>query len=187
MNTNEQDINWWKAALNGDNDAYRLLFLNHYPWLFQYGKRMTGNPDMVEDAIQELFADIWQQQTAPPNTSVRAYLVRALKYKLIRQLEKSRRTVLKEEDTGFELSHEVFVIAQQEHHALGEKMKAALAQLSPRQKEIIYLKYYQELRYEEICEIMQLNYQGSRNLLYQALKSLRKLLEPEALRALLFM
>ena len=52
----------------------------------------------------------------------------------------------------------------------------ALAQLSNRQKEIIYLKYYQELSYDEVSEIMNINYQVARNLLYQSIKSLKKLL-----------
>jgi RNA polymerase sigma-70 factor (ECF subfamily) len=52
----------------------------------------------------------------------------------------------------------------------------ALDQLSNRQKEIIYLKFYQELNYEEVSEIMNINYQAARNLLYQSIKSLKKLL-----------
>jgi RNA polymerase sigma-70 factor (ECF subfamily) len=52
----------------------------------------------------------------------------------------------------------------------------ALGQLSNRQKEIIYLKFYQELNYDEVSEIMNINYQAARNLLYQSIKSLKKLL-----------
>jgi RNA polymerase sigma factor (sigma-70 family) len=52
----------------------------------------------------------------------------------------------------------------------------ALGRLSNRQKEIIYLKYYQNLSYEEVSEIMNINYQVARNLLYQAIKSLKSLL-----------
>lgn len=55
-------------------------------------------------------------------------------------------------------------------------MLQALAQLSNRQKEIIYLKFYQELNYDEVSEIMNINYQAARNLLYQSIKSLKKLL-----------
>jgi RNA polymerase sigma-70 factor (ECF subfamily) len=52
----------------------------------------------------------------------------------------------------------------------------ALERLSSRQKEIIYLKYYQNLSYEEVSEIMNINYQVARNLLYQAIKSLKTIL-----------
>ncbi len=55
-------------------------------------------------------------------------------------------------------------------------MLDALGRLSNRQREIIYLKYYQNLSYEEVSEIMNINYQVARNLLYQAIKSLKSLL-----------
>ena len=57
-----------------------------------------------------------------------------------------------------------------------EVLLAALDELSPRQREIIYLRFYQNLSYEEIADIMDLNYQTSRNLLYKAIRSLRGLI-----------
>jgi len=50
----------------------------------------------------------------------------------------------------------------------------ALNKLPPRQKEIIYLKIYKGLNYEEISEVMSINYQVVRNLLCQALKTFKK-------------
>jgi RNA polymerase sigma-70 factor (ECF subfamily) len=55
-------------------------------------------------------------------------------------------------------------------------MLHALNNLTNRQKEIVYLKYYQNLSYEEVSEIMKINYQAARNLLYQTIKTLRSLL-----------
>jgi RNA polymerase sigma-70 factor (ECF subfamily) len=46
--------------------------------------------------------------------------------------------------------------------------------LSPRQKEIVYLKFYNELSYQEIAEVTSLNYQSVRNYMHQALMALRK-------------
>ena len=63
----------------------------------------------------------------------------------------------------------------------------ALDQLSNRQKEIIYLKFYQELNYDEVSEIMNINYQAARNLLYQSIKSLKKLLTTLAFFCFLFL
>jgi RNA polymerase sigma-70 factor (ECF subfamily) len=56
----------------------------------------------------------------------------------------------------------------------------AIDQLSNRQKEIIYLKFYQNLSYEEVSEIMNINYQVARNLLHQAIKAMRKILSGTA-------
>ena len=78
----------------------------------------------------------------------------------------------------FELSHETFMINSLDHHERSNRILEALQDLSPRQKEVIYLKIYKGLSYEEVSEIMQLNYQVTRNLLCQALKTIRKLLVP---------
>lgn len=61
-----------------------------------------------------------------------------------------------------------------------------LAALSNRQREIIYLRFYQNLDYEEISEVMNINYQASRNLLSHAIKVLRQLEVPIFLMIALF-
>jgi RNA polymerase sigma-70 factor (ECF subfamily) len=68
------------------------------------------------------------------------------------------------------------LIHQQESDEKKQRVIKALEGLSHRQKEIIYLKYYQNLSYEEVSEIMNINYQVARNLLYQAIKSLKNML-----------
>jgi RNA polymerase sigma factor (sigma-70 family) len=65
----------------------------------------------------------------------------------------------------------------EEYRHKPDRIIAALQQLPSRQKEIIYLKIYQNLGYEEISEIMGINYQVSRNLFSQSIKSLRKILQ----------
>ncbi|GAO43689.1 RNA polymerase sigma factor [Flavihumibacter petaseus] len=172
------DTNLWDAFLNGDKEALGRLFSGHYTLLFQYGVKVCRNPALVEDCIQELFSDIWRNQTATPQLSIKAYLVRALKYKIIRQLGRDQNSPLSEnsEDSMFELSHEDFLIDRQHQKEQENKVKQALTQLSARQQEIIYLKYYQNLSYEEVSTIMNINYQVARNLLYHSIKALKRLM-----------
>ena len=80
------------------------------------------------------------------------------------------------EDMAFELSHDNFLIKSEEDRQQTLRVVHAINQLPNRQKEIVYLKLYQRLSYEEVSEIMQINYQAARNLFYQAIKSLRELL-----------
>ena len=49
--------------------------------------------------------------------------------------------------------------------------------LSARQRETVYLKFFEELSYEDICEVMELNYQSARNLIARALTELRQILK----------
>jgi RNA polymerase sigma factor (sigma-70 family) len=175
----EHDIALWESFLNGDQEAFGRLFKNTYPHLFQYGSKICRNPSLLEDTIQELFLEVWKGRNPAPVISVRAYLLKALKYKLVRELSRNHPTGLQEnmaDESAFELDHEAFLIAKQEDEERVSKIGRSLQQLSNRQKEIIYLKFYQNLSYEEVSAIMNINYQAARNLLYQAIKALKKLI-----------
>lgn len=182
MNTADQDIIQWEGFRNGDREAFAGLFREYYPALFRFGTKFTQDKDLLEDCIQELFIELWQARTQAPVYSVKAYLLKSLKYKLLKTFRKNDRTItfndggLNRERGDFEWSHETFLIARQESEEKKQQIITALTRLSHRQKEIIYLKYYQNLSYEEVSEIMNINYQAARNLLYQAIKSLKNLL-----------
>ena len=114
-----------------------------------------------------------------PALSVRAYLLKALKYKLLKELSRDHSTTLQDDmaDEGaFELGHEAFLVSRQENEDRSKRVLQSLQQLSPRQKEIIYLKFYQNLSYEEVSVIMNINYQAARNLLHHAIKALKAMM-----------
>lgn len=176
MSTANSDILLWESFRKGDREAFAALFRQHYEALFRYGSRFTADSDLLEDIIQELFLELWQSKSSTPVLSVRAYLLKSLKYKLLkvfRQQGRLKRLSIAT-DIYFEWSHESFLIAEQENAEKKQRVLSALDRLSSRQKEIIYLKYYQNLSYEEVGDIMNINYQVARNLLYQAMKSLKK-------------
>lgn len=142
--------------------------------MFRYGSKFTTHTSLLEDCIQELFIELWQAKSRTPVISVRAYLIKSLKYKLLKAHRKNRHTLpIGSGEKVFEWSHESFLIAGEEDASRKQRVLKALEQLSDRQKEIVYLKYYQNLSYEEVSEIMNINYQVARNLLYQAIKSLK--------------
>jgi RNA polymerase sigma factor (sigma-70 family) len=178
LNTANPDIVLWEAFRSGDKEAFATIFKEHYDTLYRYGSKFIDNVSVLEDAIQELFIELWQAKSRTPVVSVRAYLLKSLKYKLLKSFrQKGKQVSLTDNpDIAFEWSHEHFLIAQQESAEKKQSVLNALAGLTNRQKEIIYLKFYRNLSYEEVSEIMNINYQVARNLLYQAIKSLKSLL-----------
>ena len=177
MNSADQDITLWESFRKGDKEAFSSLFRQHYESLVRYGCKFTNNTSVLEDAIQELFIELWQSRSSTPVASVRAYLLKSLKYKLLKAYRQTRTTVpMTDTDGPFEWSHESFLIAGEEDADKKRRLLKALSALTARQKEIVYLKYYQNLSYDEVSEIMNINYQAARNLLYQAIRSLKTLL-----------
>lgn len=155
------------------------LFSVYYPVLLKYGSKFCPGQELLEDCIQDLFAEIWQSPSSPEIQSVKAYLLKALKYKLYKKLRQRPPGSYVEgaaNEMAFEISHENFLIEQEDNEQRIRQVIDTLRQLQPRQREIIYLKIFQELSYEEVGEIMNINYQVTRNLMSQAIKALRKLL-----------
>jgi RNA polymerase sigma-70 factor (ECF subfamily) len=172
-----QDIALWESFKNGDQEAFRQLFRQYYPSLFLYGHKITSDKELLEDCIQDLFTELWLSPSRTPVQSVRAYLLKSLQYKLLKSLQKRSRIQLGDQTPeSFQVSHENLIILREHQVENGAKVKTAMGQLSPRQQEIVYLRFFQELSYEEISEVMQINYQVARNLLYQSIKALRKTL-----------
>jgi RNA polymerase sigma factor (sigma-70 family) len=176
--TSYTDIELWNATAQGNQQALGELFRRYYGLLFQYGKKICSDTELLEDSIQDLFAEIWQKRASSSVQSVKPYLLQALKFKLYKAFRDQKRINSIDDAANelFELSHENFIVAGEEDKEKMKKILEAINSLPARQKEIIYLKIYKGLSYEEVSEIMEINYQVVRNLLCQALKSFRKLL-----------
>ena len=76
----------------------------------------------------------------------------------------------------FHLSHESFLIKTEQDREKSDKLLTALQQIPARQKEIIYLRYYLNMGYKEICEIMNIEYQVARNQMANAIKNLKRVI-----------
>ena len=71
-------------------------------------------------------------------------------------------------------SYEVELINAQLSAEQKQKVSKVLEKLSQRQKEAIFLRYFDDLEYEEIASIMSINYQSVHNLIHRAIKILRE-------------
>lgn len=77
-------------------------------------------------------------------------------------------------NSGHKNDTENRLIQKEDEEKIQNTIREILALLSPRQQEIIYLRYIQEYNYEQIAELMDINYENSRKLVYKAILSLRR-------------
>lgn len=170
----------------GDSQALATLFEVYYDALFHYGLKLAGDEELVKDCIQNLFQKLWRRHENLRSVQVvKPYLFKALRRhigdetKLLRQ----HRLLPSYSDTfDVTYSYEDFLIKQQNTQEQSQQLLAALNKLSKRQREALYLKFFDGFSYEKISEVMSLNIQSVRNLVFMALQALRK-----ALLASLFM
>ncbi|MFN8346098.1 MAG: sigma-70 family RNA polymerase sigma factor [Spirosomataceae bacterium] len=160
-----------------DKNAFGHLAQTYYRPLYHYGLRLCTDSDLVHDCIQELFLELWERRHSMTEIEfVKTYLLRALRNKVIK--ESIRLKKIKEaEELAFEAMSEPSVesrIVENEHHIQQIKqLNLHISQLTKRQQEIIYLRFYQNMEYEDISNIMELTKQSVANLLHRTIKDIR--------------
>jgi RNA polymerase sigma factor (sigma-70 family) len=185
--TDENSARLWEAFRGGEAAALAALFEAYYPALFSYGFKLTGDEELVKDCIQNLFQKLWRRRSGIGSVLVvKAYLFKALRHHLGDEIKRRQRyehaPLADVESFEVTYSHEEFLIAQQVDAEQQARLLGALNQLSKRQREALYLKFFDEFSYERIAEVMSLNTQSVRNLIFNALKTLRSaMLVPIAL------
>ncbi|MDH6306051.1 RNA polymerase sigma factor (sigma-70 family) [Parabacteroides sp. PF5-5] len=65
------------------------------------------------------------------------------------------------------------MIADEQEQERQDKMNAILESLTPRQKEVIYYRYVEGMKIDEICKLMEMNYQSVQNLIQRSIKKVR--------------
>jgi len=168
-----------------DEGALASLMGMYYDDLYNYAARFTKDDGLIKDCIQEVFISLWQRrETVGTILSPKYYFLRAIKNKVLKQLHKNMRSAtpahLQDEyDFFHEFSIERVIIDKQISEEKAEKLTRTLSLLSKREKEIIYLKYYQYLDHGQIADLMNINRQSVYNLLHEAVHKLRSLWHAE--------
>lgn len=178
--TTKNDQELWKEFKGGCEQTFSYIFHKHYSFLYNYGSKLTSDKDLIKDSIQELFIILWESRSRLGDTvSIKFYLLKSFRRHVIRTLTAQNKYIDKSqllENYRFELvsSYERELIESQSCLEQQEHLLEALSKLSPRQKEVVYLKFYENLSYHEITELTSLNYQSVRNYIHQAIQALRR-------------
>ncbi len=173
------DSQLWNSFKKGDNKALAEIYSANSRKLYWYGLSFTKNNLLIEDAIQDLFSElIASRQRLSSTNNIQFYLIKSFKRVLQRKINQERRFFLSDKQIShdFELIHsiEYFIVKEEKHNQQLRSLYEAIKMLTSRQKEAIYLKFSENLDYEEIAEIMDMTVESCRNLIYKAIKSLKK-------------
>lgn len=166
---------WQDLRERGDPAALAFFFHQFYDELYFYCLKLSEEPSLAKDAVQNTFADLWEYRLSLSSvSSPKLYLLRAVRNHCIKLLQKNNPR------HGIELIAEQMTFQPKElelDHApdpVKIQLTQALNELSPRQREIIYLKFYDNLEYQEIAEVLQINYQSVVNHAHNAMIRLRQ-------------
>ena len=183
----------WYLFLNGDDKVFSAIYQQYIEKLLSYGYKLCSDRDLVHDSIQEIFLNLFlkRKKKGKKVENLKAYLFVALRYGISKKLLKQRKyesiELHKESESQFfksEYNIQSQLIDVEISNELKQKLSSAVNNLPSKQKEIIYLKFEEELDYPQISEIMKISVESSRKLLYRSLLSLRRIIDPKIIEVL---
>ncbi|MFK8057125.1 MAG: RNA polymerase sigma factor [Saprospiraceae bacterium] len=165
----------WQSLITGEHGALELLYRQHGGALLRYGKQFA-EMEVVKDAVHDLFVRLWDKhETLNPAANPRPYLLIALRNDLLRANKKASKTgELSEAPEDETPSIESELVDAEKTVAKNATLASAVGQLSERERELIELRFTQNLDYEDIVEVTGISYQSARNTLARAIGKLRK-------------
>ncbi|MET3112494.1 RNA polymerase sigma factor (sigma-70 family) [Pedobacter sp. CG_S7] len=179
----EDDRHYWGKMRLGDKQALFELYNNMYFHLIRIGLKINADDELVKDCVNQVFLNLWdKRERLPAVENVKSYIITSLKRCMLDQLDYLHKTntalnKMGAEEDWNELSYEEIMINVQQDEDLKRKLTLAIQQLTPRQMELIELKFFEGLSYDQIAEKTALTVKTAYNTIYDAIKTLRKLMK----------
>ncbi len=177
---NQSDQQLWASFKAGDKAAFETIYRKFFKQLYAYGMTVLPSQAVISDAIQQLFVDLWKQKgylTNPDQLSF--YLTKALRSKIYKYLEQEKKKLSVQTSLGREVEHlpsmEQMLIDIQEEASQKHTLKMRINNLSPQQREVIMLIFFEEKTYEEVSALLSISIQSVYTLVWKSISSLRKM------------
>lgn len=170
----------WKSFRQGDRAAFYQFYDQYADRLYNYGIRITSDSALVEDCIHDLFVELWEKKNSLGGIrSFKHYSFAAFRRKISRSLQKRRKfSSIEEVSYDFHLeaiiSREDYIVRHELNQERNHELQQAINALSARQKEVIFLRYFDDFSYKEIAAIMSITIESVYKLISKAVISIKK-------------
>lgn len=182
INKTKKTENWshyWLAFRNGDMDAFRRIYVAFFDKLYAYGSKLTNDSSVLEDSIQELFLNLYtHRENLALAINLEYYLLKSLRLTIYQKFRKQGKveflglSEVSTHELGFKFEVERDQDVEDEHNQ--EIINRILNSLDVSYREILYLKFYSNLSYNEIGEILDINPDSAKKKVYRIISRLKK-------------
>lgn len=170
-----EELKLIELAKNGDRGAFGEIYRTYLTRIYRFVYYLVNDENLAEDITQDTFIKVWN---ALPSFSIKkgtmqAYLFRAARNLVIDKQRKKKDSVLTEEIAESAQSQTDLVneYAQNEE---GKLLKSALETLKESEKQIIILRYFEDLSFKEISNVIGKNDGAVRVEVHRILQKLKK-------------
>lgn len=174
----------------GDQDAFRVLVERHSRGVFRVAYRLTGHEQDAEDVVQDTFIRAYRQIGQFESRATFATWLYRIAFNCAHDVLRKRpcagtRTSL--DDDGERMRLELADASPGANPAqrlmqrrIGERVRAAMVDLTPRERAAFVMRHFEGLSIEEISRALDLRASAAKHSIFRAVKKLRVALEPLA-------
>ncbi len=178
--SNMSDSQLWSELKNGNPEVLNFLFHEFYNDLYFYGTKLINDKNLIIDTIQDIFLNLWEGKKRLSDVQhIKAYLFKIFRNRLLKAPQKNTILFSLEDsnripDKEFIISQEDIIIEQETRSQISKTIITVLEELTDKQKEILYLKFYCNLSNTEISQTISIKKQSVSNLLNRSINTFRK-------------
>ena len=170
------DKELWIRISQDDQEAYASVYRFYFRRFYNYGRKFTDDEPLLEDAVQEVLLTIWDKRAALSSIEFAGtYFYTTFRYILFHTLKQKKQGLtggMTIAEPEFSIDH--FIMARETGQEMKEKLERSLATLTARQREAIFLRFYEGLSYEEVASVLQITTKATYKIMARALAELRE-------------
>jgi RNA polymerase sigma-70 factor (ECF subfamily) len=179
-NSNTAEKRLLDLAAHGNKKAFGLLYEQYLDEIYRFVYISVSDRLEAEDITENVFIKSWEQLPIIYSQDSQIDNFRAWLYRIARNLVidffRSKKPVVLHHDIP---SDETSPEKVHDQNNLSQRLIHAIMQLEPNYRQIIVLRFINQLSHKEAAQIMHLGYNNVRVLQHRALKKLRVLLSDE--------
>ncbi len=156
-----------------EKDIFEELFKTHFKPLCGFANKYLKDVDLAKEIVHDVFVKLWEKrEQIDMNKAVKSYLYTAVNNKSLNHIRDNKKFVnsdyIIENETDWNYSDNLVELEIQ------EKITATLDSLPPKCREVFKLSRYENLKYKQIAERLNISVKTVESHMSKALKALRK-------------
>ena len=169
------DPELWTQIRQGNATAFSSVFKKYYPPLYLFAGKFVKDVQAAEYIVQDLFVTLWtKRDSIQISTSLKAYLYTSVKNRSLDYIKQKGFTHRRVRDS---VQHQEAVVTPEGQYLEKEFHRAvheAIDKLPEKCRQIYIMRRYENLKYYEIAQILNISVNTVKTQLKRALKSLQK-------------
>ncbi len=167
---------WLLMAQLGDEQAFEHLVMHYHPRVLYFIRRYTNDYDCAEDIIQNVWLKVWKGLPKLKHLEAfNVWLYRIARNQVIQDFRLQKQFISFEPD--------LMGVQDEEHETLtpeqADQIHSALKRLNPIHREVILLRFLEEMNYQNMAEVIGCSLGTIRSRLFYAKKALRDKMEKQ--------